>query len=128
MIGFYEIMKWNEMSKCRDMMKWDEKISGNMIKWDMTHEGWVKVKNGRKWNCLRFKGYEVECQLLRFKSHKMNGWKWKEMEDGKRWCSESEEMECDEIKLFEIRKPCKAEDDVEWKGECMKSNALVWML
>lgn len=95
MVGWYEIMKWKEMSKCGDGMKGDEKINGNVIKWDVTNEVWVKVKNGRKWNCLRFKGDEVECQLLRFKSHKMNGWnsKMKEMEDEKRQCNESDEME-----------------------------------
>ena len=61
------------------MWGWDER-SGNVIKWDVTHEGWAKVNNGRKWKCMRFKGYDVECQLCRFKEPKINmQTKWRQL-------------------------------------------------
>ena len=128
-----------------DRMIWNKEMPNVGRGWKEMNGGWVMVKNGRKSNFLRFEGYDVGWQLVRFKSHEMNGWKWEEMEDGKRWCNESEEMEYGEMRLFDIWKPRKATNDVvqfdsdqnclrfeghiiqwvEWRGECMKCNASV---
>ena len=85
MIGWYERTKWNEMSKCGNGMKGDEKINGNVIKWGVTNEGWLKAK--MEWNEIVWDSKAMRWSVNFWDSKAMK-WmdemeKWKEMEERK---------------------------------------------